>query len=223
MWLRILSVLVRRPCALRKETCISLCWAKCLIRINCAAEIDSVVQVVQVFIDFFPSSSSLRCWQRSIKTFYYSRGIALSFSSIGVGFLHLEAAIRGTRIHDCSVFLMNWPLHLYDKDICPSLVPAVFVLVSVLPDVNEAAEASYLYSVWDICFINLLSTCFCLFWSTSLVNNIELGGSCFSKKPILILLIRALTLLIFICIVLYFPVFPLVSYYCSFLLDYLSI
>lgn len=73
------------------------------------AEIDSVVQVVQVFIDFFPPALLSRCWQRSIKTFDYSRGIALSFSSIGVGFLHLEAALRGTRIHDCSVFLMNWP------------------------------------------------------------------------------------------------------------------
>lgn len=163
MWLRILSVLVHRPCALRKETCIFLCWAKCLIHINCATVIDSVVQVVQVFIDFFPSSSSLSCWQRSIRTSYYSRGIALSFSSMGVGFLHLEAAIRGTCVRDCSVSLMNWPFHLYDKDMCPSLVPAVFVLVSVLPDVNEAAAASYLYSVWDMCFIHLLSTRFCLF------------------------------------------------------------
>ena len=53
VWLRILSVLVSRPCALREKTCVFLCWAKCLIPINYVMVIDSVVQVFQVFIDFF--------------------------------------------------------------------------------------------------------------------------------------------------------------------------
>ena len=39
----------------------------------------------------------------------------------------------------------------------------------------------------------------------------------------MILLFRALILLIFMCIVLYFSVFPLLCYCCSFLLDYLII
>lgn len=92
----------------------------------------------------------------------------------------------------------------------------------VLPDVNEAAEASYLYPVGYM-FHPFTFNSFCLNLEHFSCQQYRAGWGLVFKKPILILLIRALTLLIFICIVLYFPVFPLVSYYCSFLLDYLSI
>lgn len=143
------------------------------------------------------------------------------FSSIGVGFLHLEAALRGTTHSRLFCLPDELAPHLYDKDICPSLCQQSLSWCLFYLMLTKLLRL--LVSCVGYMFHPFTFSRFCLVWSTSLVNSIELGGSCFSKKPILILLIRALTLLIFICIVLYFPVFPLVSYYCSFLLDYLSI
>ena len=38
------------------------------------------------------------------------------------------------------VVLMNWPFYLYDKDIHLSLVPTLFVLVSILSDSNAVLQ-----------------------------------------------------------------------------------
>lgn len=176
---------------------------------------------------FFPPSLLSVVGRGALKHFTAVTELYFSFSSAGVRLVCFEAVTRWTRTHDCFSSWWTGSLIFMIKisifPLCPHSV-----LVSILSDSNKAPVASYLYSTHGIhVFIHWLSTSFYLFQSTSLINSIELDGSCFSKKSILILVIRVLTLFIFMCIVLYFSVFPLLCllllFLSYFLLDYLTI
>ena len=143
---------------------------------------DSVVQAVQVFIDFFPSISSISCWQRSIKTFFCGHRIVLFLQFCRCSFRVFEAVIRWTRAHDCLLSWWTGPFIFMIKisifPLCPhSLSWCLFYLI-----VMQYCSFLLVFYARDICFHPLTFNLFLSFSKYFSYQQYRVGWVLFFKE-----------------------------------------